>query len=230
MRIIHGKRSSKVLAFAVGGILLIASTGEAGVITFDDLPAFAPIPNGYQSLNWNSLYVFYGPAGRQPYGTAAMSGLYAGLVSPPNDVENYSGSPGGSPASFSSTTPFTLTSAYFTGAWNDNLVILVQGLSGTTVVDSIILVLGPATAPTFEGFYWSGLTEVDFSSYGGFPNQPYAPYGDGTEFVMDNLTINGTQTPEPSTALLVATGFGIVLVRRKRLSWLTRVEIKRFFH
>ena len=87
---------------------------SAATLTFDDLPAVATccstIPNGYGGLNWGNLSYRNGTDPSIP-----GSGYVNGLVSPPNIVFNGNGDPG----SISSVTPFTLTSAYFAGAWND---------------------------------------------------------------------------------------------------------------
>jgi hypothetical protein len=180
----------------LGGALMAAPACFAGVITFDDI-AVAPAPyvlitNGYQSLDWSNFYAAYAPGDPN-------SGYLAGMVSPPNVAFNG----GGNPASFSSVTPFTLTSAYFTGAWNDGLNITIQGLNGATVVDSTTIVVS-ATSPTLYSFDWTGLTAVDFASSGGTPHPGYD--GAGTQFALDNLTINAV--PEPSTALLTCIGLG----------------------
>jgi hypothetical protein len=130
-------------------------------------------------------------------------------MSPPNEAYNE----WGTPANFSSPTPFTFTSAYITGAWNSGLNITIQGFNGATMVDSETIVVS-STAPTLETFNWSGLTEVTFNSFGGTPNPTYD--GFGTQFALDNLTINAP-TPEPSGSLLVGVGLAALTLLRKRI-------------
>jgi hypothetical protein len=195
----------------MGGALLAASACFADIITFDDIPvpagfnSYVPIPNGYHSFNWNNFDAFYGPG-------TPHSGYAAGVVSSPNVAFNVAGNP----ASFSSATQFTLTSAYFTGAWFDGLNITIQGLNGATVVDSTTVVVN-ATVPTLSSFNWTGLTEVAFASSGGTLHPGYAGSGSGPQFVLDNLTINAV--PEPSSGLLTAIAVsGLVLLCGRRFS------------
>src|SRR5450755_3344067 len=88
--------------------LLVTSTGLAGVITFDDIDTtISPVvalSNGYQGLNWSNFAAHSGSS-------IPLSGYTAGLVSSPNDAFNLSGTP----SSFSSITPFTFVSGYFSG-------------------------------------------------------------------------------------------------------------------
>jgi len=184
----------------IGGVFLAASTCFAGAITFDDIAvpigynSYVAVPNGYQSFNWNNFDAFYAPG-------TPNTGYAAGMVSPSNVAFNRSGDP----ASFSSATQFMFTSAYFTAAWNDGLNITIEGLNGATVVDSTTIVVS-ATVPTLETFDWTGLTAVDFTSFGGTLHPGYKGKS-GTEFILDNLTINAA--PEPSALVLVGIGIGL---------------------
>ena len=71
------------------------------------------------------------------------------------------------------------------------------------------------SGPTLEILDWSGIDEADFTSYGGvdhgFGN------GFGNQFVIDNLTINGS-VPEPAAWVLALTGLGLAgaALRRRR--------------
>lgn len=193
--------------FSVAGLLLAAATGFAGTITFDDIVTAGQIQisNGYQGFNWNNFFVI------PPLSYSPNSGYAAGLVSSPNDAYNGYGTA----ATLSSATPFTLTSGYFTAAWNDGLNIIITGYNGATVVDSETIVIS-ATAPTLETFDWSGLTEVLFVSLGGTPDPAYT--SSGFQFALDNLTINGSSsTPEPSGYLLVGVGLATLTLLRKSI-------------
>jgi hypothetical protein len=187
--------------FVLGAALLAAPSCFGSLITFDDIfvppeyDSWVPIENGYQTFNWNNFGAFYGPG-------SPLSGYAAGVVSIPNVAFNLSGAA----ASFSSPTAFSFTSAYFTAAWMDGLNITVAGLNGSTILDSTTIVVS-ATTPALVTFDWTGLTQVDFSAFGGTLHQGYSG-GPGSEFALDNLTINGT--PEPGTALLAGMS-GLVL-------------------
>jgi len=192
--------------------LLATSTCLAGVINFDDIntgafgsDSLAHISDGYQGLNWSNFGAIFALS------HAPISGYAAGLISSPNEAFNEIGAP----ASFSSVTPFTFASGYFTGAWNEELNITIQGYNGATLLDSTTIVVS-STAPTLETFNWTGLTEVTLSSFGGTPNPAYATYGSGTEFALDNLTLS----PEPATPLLLGLALGgLTLLRR---NWFRR--------
>ncbi|MGD0898711.1 MAG: hypothetical protein ABR915_12815 [Thermoguttaceae bacterium] len=174
-------------------LLAGATAAQATVLNFDSLPGDSvAIPNGYGGLNWSNFYYLNAAS----Y-SGNPSGYLAGMVSPNNVAYNAFGDP----ASFSSATTLTLNSAYFTGAWNDNLSITAKGYNGANLVDSLIFTVS-STAPTLEVFNWSGIDSVVLSSSGGTPHG--YPEGSGEHFAMDDLTINGGQqaVPEPSSVLI----------------------------
>jgi len=205
------------LILLVGAVaaLGLATPGQAQTINFDDLSPsgnLTQIPNGYAGLNWDNFIVlntvtFTGLHGINGYGN--------GTVSSPNVAYNN----GGQPATISSATPFTLNSGYFTAAWNNGLNLEVIAQSGSSVVTENYT-LNPQN-PDFVSFNLPDVTSVEFISSGGSS----AGYrGGGTQFVLDNLTINGSLSavPEPSQVLggLLVAGLGGVmfLVRRLRQS------------
>jgi hypothetical protein len=111
---------------------------------------------------------------------------------------------------------FTLTSGYFTAAWNDSLKLEVQGFVGTTLTFDNSYTLS-AVAPTLIDFDYSGVDEVNFISSGGTPDPAYARYGRGTQFVMDNLAINGNTAPDvgATSLMLGAAVAGLGMLRKK---------------
>jgi hypothetical protein len=205
-------RKLLVTAFAVGSLVAFAASSQATTITFDDLTdngGGTPIANGYQGLNWTNFDVL----NTSLYSTP--SGYQNNTVSAPNVAYNGFGSP----AVISNNT-FTLNSFYLGAAWNDGLQVTVTGLlNGVTLGTTTFAVstTGPAVLETLN---WTGINEIDFSSAGGVP---HGYKGSGTQFVLDNLTINGVTVPAPiigrGLPVLLAVGgfmFGAKLLRRNK--------------
>lgn len=190
--------------------LLALSTVSARsqtVITFDDLRLTGVgeyLPNGYQGLDWNNFYCLNGVL------VTTNDGLHYGIVSGSNVAFNA----GGDPAQIDSVgTNFNFLGAYFTGLWNSNLNVQVEGFNGTNLIYDQTLVAS-ATNPTLVTFDYLNIDRLYFDSYGG---ETAFGFDYGPEFVMDNFTFEFI--PEPSTFLLAALG-GVSLVaflRRRRV-------------
>jgi len=181
------------------GITLIgaAATGNAqGLLTFDDLTAGPPLPNGYGGLNWQNFGVEDGLA------MPATYGYHTGMISPSNVAFNRLGQPASITVSGGL---FDLDSAYLTAALNFDtpLDIEVQGFVGTTLLYDNTYIVN-RSAPSLINFDYVGVNKVTFISS---PAQ---------EFAMDNLTF---AVPEPSTYALVsvATVLGGFHVWRKKI-------------
>ncbi len=190
-------------------IVLPISGRPQTVVTFEDLSAAPPgnIPNGYEGLTWSNLWVLN--AILWANGGAGTNGYYYGMVSPSNVAFNA----GGDPAEIDSATNFNFLSAYFTGAWNSNLNIEVQGFRDTNLVYDETKVVS-ATSPTLCTFNFLDIDRLYFDSYGG--QSAGFLDGGGVIFAMDNFMFE--YIPEPSTFLLAALG-GVSLIaflKRKR--------------
>ncbi len=138
------------------------------------------------------------------------SGYYYGMVSASNVAYNGFGNPAeiDSPG-----TNFNFLSAYFTGAWNSNLNIEVQGFSGTNLVYDETKVVSVNNATLFT-FNFLDIDRLYFDSYGGQP--AFTPVPEYNFVIMDNFMFEFI--PEPSTFLLAALG-GVSLIaflKRKR--------------
>ena len=206
------------ISYAVPGLAALALSGLAvspaaaqTLITFDDVTnngSGSPLPAGYQGLNW-TLSVL----NTQLY-SINPSGYQAGTISGPNVI--YGGGSITAPVGMS----FTLSSGYFTAAWDDNLALTATGLQNgvTTFTKSVLL---SATAPTLINFDFLNVDQVTFSATGGTQHAAYA--GTGNQFAADNLTFRDLPTPasaapEPSqAAALGLTTLGVLgLVLRAR--------------
>lgn len=181
----------------------MAIAAEATTVNFDSLPPVSsatPISSGYAGFQWfNFDYL--------DMRTASPGGFQNGAVSPYNVAFNVQGNP----ASLSSITPFSLNSAYLSGAWNNGLQVEVKGYVGTALTYDHIYSVN-ATSPTLINFNYLGVDEVTFISSGG-TSAGYS--GQGTQFVLDDMVVSA---PEPGTGSLLCTGaalMGIVMVRRK---------------
>jgi hypothetical protein len=208
-------------------VLCSASTRSQTVVTFDDLSetgsgSYISYNNqGYEGLIWNSidvnnaiLFTNVLPNLFPGAPTNGLSGDYYGMVSASNVAEMF-GSNDAIPNSEidSPNTNFNFLSAYFTGAWNSNLNIEVQGFRGTNLVYDQIVVAN-ATNPTLFTFNFLDIDRLYFNSYGGQPAFSGLNYPD--EFIMDNMTFEFI--PEPSSLLLAAMGAVTLcaFLRRKR--------------
>ncbi|WYM01121.1 MAG: PEP-CTERM sorting domain-containing protein [Gloeotrichia echinulata CP02] len=194
----------KKVSLACAGTVLIAlgtlgmSQAQAVVVTFDDLSGNeAPIPNGYQGLNWNNFYYLNGTLNIYD-----SSGYDNGIVSTPNVAYNGFGTPASVSVDHGQ---FDFNSTYLTGSWNNGLNILVKGsLGGVPKYSQTVTV--NTTSPTKFTFNYLGIDNLKFTSSGGVS----AGYnGDGKHFALDNFEYNAAPVPEPSTILgsLIAGGF-----------------------
>ena len=180
-------------------LTLVAAAVPAGAVTinFDDTPSNSFVPNGYQGFNWDRFVAL------DPTTIVTPSGYLNGLVSP----RNIAGHANAAPATISSATPFSLTSGYFTGAWNDGLTITITGTLASATVFTQSFVVNTA-GPSFVMLNPGRIDSAVFSSGGGTHNDSFNAFG--PHFVLDNLTINGATVPEPASWAMMMIGFGLV--------------------
>jgi hypothetical protein len=173
------------------GVLCLGTTGAGNaqeLFTFDDVSIvdYVIMPNGYGGLGWNNFFVQYAPA---------VPGAFdAGVVSSPNVAFNGLGDP----AWFSSSSPLTLDSAYFTSVYASEDQLTVQGFSGGTLLYNNTYTIYH-DAITLINFDYTDVDSVHFSTSA------------GALFTMDNMTIT---VPEPGACTLMSVamalgGFGV---------------------
>jgi hypothetical protein len=185
------------------------STYSQTVITFDELPlntgTASFLQSNYQGLVWSNFGVVNAILYTSLHG---VSGTYYGMVSASNVAFNALGNP----AEIDSATNFNFLGASFTGAWNSNLNIEVQGFNGTNLIYDQTKV-SSATNSMFFTFNYLNIDRLYFNSFGG---QSAGFSGGGENYEMDNFTFE--LVPEPSSLLLVALGalaFWPILKRKR---------------
>ena len=192
-------------------------TRSQTVVGFDDLSETASgswLQSGYQGLNWNMVLVnnailgtnsvWRGPTGDY-YGMVSLSNVAVLFGNPSITGNSEIDSPG---------TNFNFLSAYFTGAFDSNLNIEVQGFNGTNLTYDQTVVTS-ATNPTLFTFNYLNIDRLYFNSSGGQP--AFGFYNDTGEFIMDDFTFEFI--PEPSSLLLTVLGVVSLwaFVKRRRL-------------
>lgn len=184
-----------------------AGQAQAGVIGFDDLPeSKIAINNGYAGLNWHNFYYLntstyeYNPSG-YANGTVSGSNVAYNAFANPAAVSIDSGA-------------FNFNSVYLTGAWNDDLDILVEGFLDGELKYSREVTVDTKNPEEFQ-FNFFGIDFLRFTSLNS--GTPAGYQGRGSHFVMDNFNYNTTKSvPEPLTILgsLTAGSFGLALHRK----------------
>jgi len=195
----------KVLLLAMVLGLFMATGAFATTLSFDDIVVSAPaeintpqVTNGYGDLQWDNFYV----ADATAY-AGGSTGYYNGMVSRNNVAFNGYGHPSGFSAG-----SFDLASAWFSAAWNDELLIQVDGYLGGVLKQSLSTLVD-TSGSTQVTFNWTGIDTVVFTSSGGTPNIDFSAYGSGTQFAMDDLEVSNVRAvPEPATVL----GFGVPIL------------------
>jgi hypothetical protein len=187
------KQLSQILSICVAFLGATSLGCAQGILLpFDDQSPviYTIITNGYGGLGWNNFFIQYAPE---------AGGFVNGVVSSPNVAFNGFGEP----ASFSSSSPLSLDSAYFTSVYASQDQLTVQGFAGGNQLYDNTYAIYHDTL-TFINFDYAGVDNVLFSTSA------------GTLFTMDNMTIT---VPEPGICELmsVAMALGGLGAWRKRI-------------
>ena len=185
-----------VVAWLVAFGAMIGAGGSAQaskLVTFDDIGVGGemPIYSGYAGLNWQDVEVMNldwwqrdgNPTNGYVHGLTSGSQVAWVPVYGPGDTTT---------AAFSSSTPFALTSAELTSAWNDNLTVRVDGYLKGQLVDSQTFVLNP-NAPTLANLGFDEVDTVRLTASGGTLDPAFGPitsYHPAPNFVIDDLRLD----------------------------------------
>lgn len=213
-------------------------------ITFDGILSkpfdYGAVPAEFAGLHWQNFSVFFssGCAGvKYEYTDTGYCHLTdaLGIVSQAYLFGRYGQTP---IATMSSDTPFALNSAILAAAWNNDVVLSVNGYRNGEVVDSMTIPLqtgfgdckpGPIctesdqTFPSTVNFGWTNLDEVSFQGVGGHSTGVGSilfPYDYQANVIIGEIDITPTQTPEPTTILVTGISLlfmGVLQVKRPDL-------------
>jgi hypothetical protein len=215
------KRLASILCLSVSLGCLGTHLHAGTLVTFDNLDASATgptcdqfgncrVPDGYvyPYLQWPLFYV---ANGAQAAAQSGGPGYLNGTISQPNmifalgDGWITSALPGNDPNQFPTYSTFDFSSAYITSAFGQPETILVEGLQGghccvgefgTVVYSQTITVTPFDTSSHLYIFDFNAVSAVHFT-----PSNS----GGGGQFVVDNITLNGS-VPEPTTLALGVIG------------------------
>jgi hypothetical protein len=193
------RRALAATLVALAAALPAAAPAQT-TLTFDDVLTLN-VPNGYGGLNWTGFNVLdpsIFPQGGAPNGVVSPAKVaYNSVLSSVYEIW--------------SPTTFTLNGGYFTSSWKEGLDLRIIGYAGATELFNEVFLDLTVTGPTLLTLDYVGVDRVRFLSSGGtgvpgFSNQT------STQFVVDDLTINGpvSSVPEPGTVALLATGLAAV--------------------
>src|SRR5450759_1355764 len=177
------KLLSKLLYVGIASLGATVAGNAATIFTFDNVSPgdYVIIQNGYGGLGWNNFFI---------QNALNAGGFGNGMISSPNVAFNGLGDP----AAFTSTSPLTLDSAYFTSVYASQDQLTVQGFSGGTRLynNTYVIYHEPVTLSNFN---YVGVDRILVSTSA------------GALFTMDNMTIT---VPEPATCALMSVAAALV--------------------
>lgn len=225
------KKSMLLLTFSI--LLLYAVPAYSWVITFDDI-GVPETPGGYsanltnaggfvfstilpEEIAWmGGLWLFRPPM--EPMADNGTVTLYQNHGDYTNDLGFTMTPESGIPFSLQGFDAAELYTSDGTGRAHDINLVGIQ-VDGTILTSSFSLDLindGPGGVADFEGFTlpstWINLTSATFSGDKILFGEGYITGG----FLVDNISVNATPVPEPSTWALLGLGLAGIILFGKR--------------
>jgi hypothetical protein len=215
----------RTLLVGLAIVLPVLRSEAQQTFTFEDVVSGTGLHAGYNGFDWTRFTVLNGANAGWGYANAVVSGVNVAFGSGEQYV-----------STSSSTTSFTLNSAFFTSAFKDGATMTVKGYSSPIAfppgedpnpytvgsADYFTQFLIDTHGPLAVQFDWTDVYLVSFTSTGGTTIDPQLDPGANGYFAVDDITVNALVTPEPASATLLATGFVGMLGlagRRRRISY-----------
>jgi len=176
--------------------LVVCSTSAfSAVVTFDDFSTTSghvALTDGYAGLNWDNFGVIH-------QDSLPGSGYELGTVSGDYTAFNWADRT----TLTTSSSAFDFNGAYFTSAWDPLSTLHLLGSAGGSVVYDIDVDISN-TGPLWIQADFIGIDSLTLYT------------SPGTQFVMDNFTVNETSVSEPASLALLGLGLmGLGFARRR---------------
>lgn len=194
----------KLLKAIISSACLVTSLNASSlVIDFEGTGDHAAIADGYMGLDWNNgagdMWTLDGTNYSDPTSgyTTLANALGGGMVG----FNAYADNPVLIEAQGTDT--FDLTSFWMTSAWDSVMDITLSGWLDGVQLYSTVFEVSRTEARNFT-FDWLGIDSVRFDDR-------------GAQFAIDNIVLNETNVPEPTSLLLMGLGLLGLGISRRRL-------------
>jgi hypothetical protein len=179
---------SLLASLALATVSAAASSAEAMVLDFDDIPITDPFfeepVDSYGGFSWGNTWAI----DAQGYGTG--TGYENSAVSGANIALNGYGDP----ATTTSTEAFTFNGAYFTSAFRDDMSLTIEGYREGVLVDSLTTTIDTSATNWVEANF-ENVDTIRFSTSGGTVVVDSPDFEEGGQFALDNFTFNQAVAP-----------------------------------
>lgn len=185
-----------------GAFTLISSVASATVLTFDSLQGIGhtPVPNGYGGFDWTTGSTI-GTLDAALVGVT-NTGYGTGTVSPHIIAFNWYGN-SNSIIRTGDSSEFVFNGAYLTAAWADQ-TISISGFNNGALKYSSGIIDIYTKGPEWVNLDWTGIDTLVI-------------YNNGSQWVMDNFTVNEAIVPESSSLVIFGLGLVAMVSIRRRM-------------